>query len=436
MMQKKRKRNNPKALRAYHHSWNLQFSRQLILGILITGKAGQAQEPGAHSLTGNASAEARAMQEQAQPYTIKTGDFRLLAAPSLGVDWNDSINLSEKDSDQDFIVKPNLQLTASYPLTAHNVLRLNVGVGYDWYIEHSNYSGLRLSSQSEVAFDVYVKDFWFNFHDRFSYTRASSGVSAVAGTGEYGGFDNSAGLNTTWDLKEVTLTLGYDHQNFISSSKQFEYTDRATEVVSTRAGFRVHPQVTTGLEGSAAFTTYDQTVLNNNVGYNMGVYADWRPGHYLSIQPRVGYSIYNFDQTSHSIRAVDQDGWYAAMSLSHAITDAITYSLSVGHELKLGIQADSTEDTYVRPSVSWKMLKDFAVNFSLFYENGKQGNAKAGGGVVENYDHFGGNIGFSHAVTKKLSMSLNYQLTMRNSNADARNYTQNVVGLNASYSMQ
>ena len=31
---------------------------------------------------------------EAEPYTVKAGDFRLLVAPSLGLDWNDNVNLS------------------------------------------------------------------------------------------------------------------------------------------------------------------------------------------------------------------------------------------------------------------------------------------------------------------------------------------------------
>ncbi len=404
------------------------------MGLLLVARTAGAQQQGeGYSQAGDAAAQSRALQEQSQPYTIKSGDFRLLATPSLGVDWNDNINLASSGALQDFIVKPNLQLTATYPLTAHNVLRLNVGVGYDCYLDHSDYSGFRLTSDSQVNLDVYVKDFWFNFHDRFSYTQDSAGTSAVAGSGKSGGFDNTAGLTTTWDLKDMVLTLGYDHENFFASDTSFEYTDRATEIVPVRAGFRLHPQLTAGLEGSAAFTAYDQPVLNNNVGYNMGVYADWRPGHYFSVLARGGYTIYNFEQTSQVIRAIDQNSWYVGLTISHQITDAISYSLSAGHELKLGTQADSQEYTYVRPGVTWSFMKDLSVNFTLSYENGTQGTAGSVGGVDESYDYFGGGLGFTYDLTKKLRLGLTYRLTIRGSDAQSRDYTQNVIGLNVAY---
>ena len=42
-------------------------------------------------------------------YTFKKGDFRLLATPSLGLDWNDNVRTSEQNKESDFILRPMLQ---------------------------------------------------------------------------------------------------------------------------------------------------------------------------------------------------------------------------------------------------------------------------------------------------------------------------------------
>lgn len=395
-----------------------------------------AQEALRNSLAGNAAAEARSRQTESLPYTVKMGDFRLLLTPSLGLDWNDNINISGGSSQEDFILRPLLRLNASYPITRHNLLRLNLGVGYDHYFNHDQYSGFRLQSGSEISFDTYVKDFWFNFHDRFEYTQDSAGHSAVANSGRYGGFDNTVGLTATWDLQDLVLTAGYDHNNFISSSSEFSYTDRSTEMFVSRAGFRIHPRLTVGIEGTAALTSYDEKLLNDNTSYSGGIYADWRPGNYFSIQPRVGYTYYDFDQTSPFIRAVDQDGWYADITLSHHITEAMTYSLTAGRELRLGIQADSMEDWYVRPNLNWRALDDLNLNVFLSYETGSQGSSRQIGALAEEYDWFGAGLGLSYPLMKKLTASLNYRLTIRSSDALSRDYTQNVVGLLFTYHLQ
>lgn len=94
---------------------------------------------------------------------------------------------------------------------------------------------------------------------------------SIANTGTYGRFQNTAGLSVTWDINEATLSLGYDHQNSLSTSSQFSYSDQATEMVVTRAEFQVHPRVTTGIEGTASFTAYDQMRLNDNISYSGGI---------------------------------------------------------------------------------------------------------------------------------------------------------------------
>jgi hypothetical protein len=379
---------------------------------------------------------ARQAQPDAGPYTFRLGDFKVLVSPSLALEYNDNIAISQANVQSDELLKPLLQLNASYPISAWNLLRLNLGIGYDHYFEHSQYDAFRLQSGSELAFDMYVDDFWINLHDRFNYSQNSGGVSAVANTARYGGLDNTAGLTTTWDLRDLVLTLGYDHENFISSSGQFNYLDRSSELPLARAGFRVQPRLTTGVEVTGSVTSYEQAVLNNNTGYSAGVYADWQPGSYFRVQPRVGYTEMFFEQTSRSIHATDEGSWYASLVLTHDITEAISYSITAGHELRLGIEADSIEDTYVRPSVGWRIIKDLTLAADLSYETGTQGSFQAGGGVHEAYDYFGGGINASHAITKKLILALYYRHTLRSSNVAGRDYAQNLVGLQLTYSFQ
>jgi hypothetical protein len=395
-----------------------------------------AQDALRASLAGEASSQAVHQELESLPYTFKFGDLKLLVTPSLGLDWNDCIDLSGSTSKQDVILRPMVQFQGGYPLTAYNLLSVSVGVGYDKYFLHDDYSGVRIESGSQLNFDVGVKDFRFNFHDRFQYSRDSAGQSAVAGSGRYGGLDNSAGLSATWDLRDVTLNAGYDHQNFISSSSDFSSNTHSSEQMVGRAGFRFNPQLTAGIEGTGSFTSYEQQGLNNSVGYSVGLYGDVRPGKFFQIQPRVGYTIYDFQQTSRSIQAMNQNAWYAGVTVRHELTDAFNYSVSAGHELRLGIQADSVDSWYFRPNFTWNIIRDVRLSTDFSYEHGTQGNSQQGGGVSETFDWFGGGLGIGLSLTKKLDMSLDYRLTVRSSNAASRDYTQNLVGLRLTYLLQ
>jgi hypothetical protein len=408
--------------------------RCLVAFISLASLPALAQEALRDSLAGDAAAEARKIQLESLPYTIKSGDFRLLVVPSLGLAWNDNVNVSKIDPEQDFILSPLVQLNASYPITQYNLLSLNVGAGYDKYFEHDQYSTWRVQSGTELSFDIYVKDFWINLHDRVQYVQDTSQQPALSGTATYSTLNNTAGLSVTWDLNKLTLSAGYDHENIISpTSQQYESQDGATEMVYTRAGLEVYPGVTPGIEGTGSFTTYDQMVLNDNNSYSVGVYADWQPGKALRVQPRVGYTIFQFQHTSSSIQTSDLNSWYADLNITHQITDAIGYTLDAGHEVQTGIQSDAIEDWYVRPGIHWDIIKNVGLNTSFSYEHGKQGVGNVAGNLSENFDWFGVDVGVNYSIFKKLSVGLDYRLTLRSSNIANNEYTQNVVSLSLTY---
>ncbi len=403
------------------------------MGIVVLATAASAQEALRNSLAGDAAAEARRAQLQDLPFTFKVGDFRTLATTSLEQRWNDNVSVSSSGvRQQDFILTPTLQLNMSYPVTAENVLQFNVGVGYDLYFEHRDLSGVRVFSGSALSYDAYIKDFWINLHDRFSDAQDSANHASIANSARYGGLDNTVGLAVTWDLRAVVLTVGYDHQTFIALADEFDYLNRSSELLVARAGFRINPALTAGLEATGGFTTYDDPVLNDNQSYSAGLYADWRLGKYSRFQARGGYTFYYFDQTSLVTPAVDQHAWYADLTVSQAITETITYSLSAGRELRLGVYSDTSQDWYVRPNIAWRVIRDLSLNTYVSYEKGKQGLG-FGHGPAENYDWIGMGFGVSYELIKKLTASLTYRLTLRSSNISSREYTQNEIGIRFSY---
>jgi hypothetical protein len=411
-----------------------------------------AQESLRNSLAGDAAAAAQRLQAASPNYTCKAGDFKLLMAPSLETDYNDNVTLVKTNTQQDFILKPLLQLAGRYPITQQNLLTFSVRAGYDEYLEHGQDSAPRLNSDSLLSFDMRIKDFVSHFHDRFSYFQDPSTEASVAGTAVYGGLMNAAGLSSAWDLEDLSLTLGCDHQNFVSSSGQFSYLNRSSELPLSRAAFKLRPNLTVGVEGGASFTTYDQEVLNDNQSYSAGLYADWKPDSLLHLVPRAGYVTYQFQHTSQSaqvfyfgrpalaesIETQDLNTCYADLTVSHKINDSASYALSAGHEIRPGIQADAIEDWYVRPRVTWTMVKDLGLNTSLFYERGKQGAGSVMGNLVETYDWYGGELILSYPLMKKrfmkkLLLGLHYRLTFRSSDIPSREYAQNMVGIILAY---
>jgi hypothetical protein len=410
----------------------------------------RAQESLRNSLAGEAAAAVNRQQFESQLYTYKTTDFKMLAIPSVEVVYNDNVNLSKHQAQADEILIPFLNLSGTYLVSHQNQLSLAGGVGYSEYLEHGQYSRVRVDANSELSLNVYVNDFSFNLHDRYSMVDDPGDEAAVSDTAYYGLFVNSAGATTTWDLRDLILTLGYDHQDSIATSGRFSYIDNAAELPLARAGYRFNSQLTAGVEGSASFTSYDQHVLNDNSSYSGGVYADWTPGKSIHLEPRVGYAVYLFDHTSLSVpnfhelgvpqprpqetlETTDLSTWYAELTLTHAVTKAITYGLNAGHEIRLGINSDAIEDSYFRPNASWAISRRWNLNTSLSYEHGVQGVGNVSGNLNETYDWFGGSFILSYLLVKKLMVSLNYRYTLRSSTISDYGFAQNSVGLKLSY---
>jgi len=415
----------------------IMFRRMAAL-IFLAALTAPAQEALHNSQAGDAAADSRARQMQSPDYTFKKGDFQMLVLPSLGFDWNDNINLSKTNVMDDFIIKPAVGITASYPLSQRNLLYLDITIGYDRYLNHPNLSALDLNSSSGtgLSFDVGVKDVTLNFHDWISYSQDAAQTATVANTPSYGTFQNTLGLSGTWDLNQVTLTAGYDHQNVLATSAQFNDVNHASELLFARAGFQVHPKVTAGLESSADFTTYEQRMLNNNSAYTVGPYMEFRPDAFFKFTVRGGYSINQFQNTSTNIQTSSQNSWYAGMNIIHQPTDFVSYSLDIGREVQSSAQSDLVEDWYVRPNITWKIINGLDFNTSLFYEQGTQGVGSTGslpGSPNGSYDYYGGGLSLSHQLTSRLVLSLNYRLTVRTSGTPNDGYAQNLVGLQLTY---
>lgn len=219
----------------------------LVVVVLYLPVNASAQQAILNTLSAQAAASAQKLNLETMPYTIKSGDFRLLLTPSFEADWNNNINLSNNAPQQAIILRPLLQLDASYPISEFNQLLLNVGVGYDEYLEHSQYSNWRVQSGSQVAFDTYVKDVLIDLHDRFSYIQDPGSQALNPGTGEYGYANNVVGVAVGWKPLNLDLGVGYDHENVLPTGTVIESQDGSTEIFSGRAGWVFAPATVAGI---------------------------------------------------------------------------------------------------------------------------------------------------------------------------------------------
>jgi hypothetical protein len=436
----------------------------VLIPLLLAGGILRAQDAIRPSLAGEAAAEARRQQIDKIPYNLQVGPIKFRFSATMGVEYNDNVNLAEDGSavffsptgpiiittspQSDVILRPQLNLDALWPITQLNTLRLDLGIGHAFYLDHSNYdtNNVLISPGSQLAFDIFVGDFRINLHDRFSLEQdpvAEIGLSNVA---DYGRFQNTAGVSVLWDLNQAVVTLGYDHYTFISTSDAFDYLDRNADIVSGSIGFTPTSMLTVGLEGSFVNTYYDQNVLNDSRTYSAGAFAETQITSYLKVRVAGGYQKIDFDSGGLVNDPHDLSDYYANAVLSHRVNSVLTQNFSIGHETQLGVNSNYVKLNYARHTTTWNIFYHTLFATELFYEDADD---SGGSGILfqplpgvpninpfvaEHIHRYGGALSLGYQLTPHVTLGFRYQYTQKDSDQPLRDYRQNRVSVDGTYS--
>ena len=404
----------------------------LLLSLLLLVPVARAQEAVRPSLAGEAAAEARRQSIDQIPYNLLLGPVRFRFSVTTGVEYNDNINLAETGKQSDVIIRPQFNIDAIWPVTELNTLKLDLGLGYSFYLDHSNSNtnGVLIQPGSQLSFDIFVSDWRINLHDRFSLQQDPVAELQLSNVVDYGRFENTAGISALWDLNKAVLTFGYDHYTYVSTTDTFSYLDRNAEVLSFSAYFALTSTTGAGLETSAVYNYYDQAFLNDSVTYSIGPFVETQITNYLKLRAAVGYQFVGFDDGGAVRDSSDANDFYANILLSHRVNAAITQTIAAGHESQLGVNSNFVELNYVRHTATWNVINRVLLATELFFEDGDD----SGGIFSEHIQRYGGAATLGYQLTPHITLGLRYQYTQKQSDQPLRDYKQNRVSFDATYS--
>ena len=404
----------------------------LLVSTLFGALPTLAQDAVRPSLAGEEAAEARRQDIEHIPYNLVTGPIRYRISATLGFEYNDNINLSENSPEGDFIIHPLVTINALWPVTQLNTLRLDIGLGYALYLEHSSQdtNGVLLTPGSQLALDVFVGDFRINFHDRFSLQQDPISELQLSNVIDYGRFENYAGVSVLWDLNKALATLGYDHYLYVSTNSDLDYLDRNAEVLVGSLAFTLTDTTGVGLESSFVHTYYDQNVLNNSNAVTAGAFLETQLTNYMRVRVAGGYQMINFDNTGSVFDSSDVSDYYANILISHRLNAYITQTLSAGHENQLGVNSNFITLNYVRYTATWNIIRNTLLSTEVFYEDADD----SGGFIDEHLHRYGGAITIGYQLTPHVTLGLRYQFTEKDSDVPFRSYTQNRISFDGTYS--
>ena len=433
----------------------------LLLPLVCVPANVRSQDAIRPSLAGQEAAEARRQDVDRLPYNLELGPVKFRLSATVGAEYNDNINLADdatarvfppggpvggivirSATQDDVIIRPQINIDALWPITQLNTFRLDLGLSYAFYLDHSNAdtNGVLISPGSQLAFDIFVGDFRINFHDRPSLQQDPIAELALSNVVDYGRFENTGGVSVLWDLNKILLTLGYDHYNYVSLVHDFEYLDRNAEEFSGNAQFMVASTTGIGVEGYGVLTNYDQHLLNDSVDYSVGGFIETQLSSNLKLRVAGGAQWIDFDDNvvrlfvlGAPITFVDKRhlmDYYANVLITHRLNATIKQTVSAGHETQLGVNSNYIVLNYIRHTVSWNIIRNTLLGTEFFYEDADD----SGGFINEHLHRFGGALTVGYQLTPHVTIGARYQYTQKDSDVLLRDYQQNRVSVDGTYS--
>lgn len=380
---------------------------------------------------------------------IRTGPVTYALGVGYGLEWNDNVYYQSAGTDSDFIHTPRANIRALWRATRESALSLGMAFGYQKYTDHDDLDRAFFTPDSDIAWDIPVKDWVFTLYDRLLYSRDLLNQGALAGptpgSGRSASFprlENTIGLRARWMPSHYLVEAGYGHHIFYSSSAQYDYLNRSTEQFFARAGYRFAEATQAGLEVSGGLTSYDSSARGDNQNISVGPFAQWQLTEATYLALHGGYVLYHYDADPYAPTSRELSSWYVSAEIRNRLTDDLSHSLTVSREVQQGANrdarwdavgvtrnTDAVEQLALRYSISWAFHRQGSVSADGLYEHGTETQAIAD----ETFDRYGFGISAAWRFTKHFSTGLGYRFTKRLSDSVWGDYQVNSVTLNANY---
>jgi hypothetical protein len=390
------------------------------------------------SLAGEKAAETAKQQELLQNYNLQWGPVSFQVLSSFHAEFTDNALNSAVNRRSDEILRPEVKLNSYWPITELNALTFSIGAGYEYYVKNTdlNHATPFISPDSELALLLFVKDFRFRFHERFSYLESLSlpigqfiNLNNIA---IFGRIDNLAGFTADWDLSAFVLSFGYDHENFISTLSTLDYLTRASDLLSLNEELILGPKFRSGVETKASWNAYETHQLPDNWRARVGPFVDFSPGEHISLRAGGGYENVGIPRAADL--QTDSTPYYAYTRMTHAVNDWLSYNLSVAHENQFGWETANVAVTYVGIWTTWRFIDHFELTPAFYQGWGREsGPDSVGQFWREDYSYFQASLGLAYRFGERWTTDLRYDYIQKDSDLAFYGYYRNRINAGVTY---
>jgi hypothetical protein len=409
-------------------------SEPLLIGALMLVLSGALQWSFAQgiereSLAGEGAETAAVEANANQPYNLSLGPVNVRADASLSTAYNDNIGVAHTGRIGDCIITPTLGLHALWQATDLNALSLDVSLGYQWYTFHSSNSSLYINPNSAAQFNIYAGDFKINLHDRFSYSQDPINIGQLSNVNQFPLLENVAGFDVDWDLSDLIVSLGYDHQNQWVFDSAYSYLTYQSDTVTPKVTFHLSKTLDVGLVTALSSMRYNQDVQNNNTSITAGPFVTAQLSENISADAGLGADFANYDRGGSNGDTTNLGSFYANAGISQRVNNVISQSFTAGREFIPGVSSNYTQRIYTNYNLSWQATNFLTVGPSLWWENLHDSEAE----ISENANRYGAGLNLAYSLTDHSNLGLNYQYVLKNASPSIDSYEQDVVTLDFLY---
>lgn len=394
----------------------------------------------AHAAEGAANDYNYIMQTQPWPvyqplapehYNLKWGNMIARFDAGTQVELNDNIALSDQQREADISIMPGLGMGFLYPFTKENVMQLDVGIGYRWYLAHPKLNTWDLSStmtpHTRVNMLVLAGDFQFNFYDRVSLQTDPTTMAQLNGQNKaqlemFRQLQNNCGVLAEWrPVRQIGMSASYDFGITRSINAHFTSLDMDAHTFAAGAYYMPSTKLGMGFNGSYTLEYYMEHIQNNGRIWTLGPFVTWEMSDFVTLEAAAGYTEGTYQLTGSILDSSNFSGITYQGSLRHRINRLMTQTLRGGHSLGLGYGSNFTEIWTAQHTLVWQIAAAVNLTQTVSWNGFKgSGNVLSDSGYQLLYY-----LGTGFQLTRQWSANVAYSFAYKNSDYAGQDYAQN-----------
>jgi hypothetical protein len=410
--------------------------------------------PGAEVFEGNDpdglspidSIDPMAESTQEEDYNFRLGNVDFVVAAGIGIEFNDNINLGDRDRLSDLIFRPSLDIEGVWRISDTNKLRFGLGLSYAKYLEHSEYDSdsLLIAPNSAIAWTFKSGAFTITLRERLSYQEDPFDLPVASNVAQYARWENQAGIQVDWDANELTrVTFGYDRYDLWAKEEFFKSQDRGIDTVYLRPSYQINPYFTVGLNMAVSWVDFRENIQADALVYMIGPYILWKVNDTFDVYTEVGYQMSDFDGGTQEF-FIDEDGEmvtsgvavddedasnvYVKLELRHRPSENFRHKLMASKTTEVGFGSNFYDLYHIEYTADWKIGENTSLSPTIFYEY-----YETSGDLQETAYRFGAAIGIHHILSEHFTVGLDYRFLLKDSDQPDSDYYQNLALLSLYY---